>query len=136
MKTSNPPLPLGYSAIAPGRIANFVTCLEMTEPPPRPTASLHVALDLQPLKHPDVDLYRDIFRRVGEDWLWCARLVMPDEDLRAILKSPQVEGYILRRDRRPIGLLELDFREAGQCEIAYFGLVKEAIGQGAGRYLM
>jgi GNAT superfamily N-acetyltransferase len=34
------------------------------------------------------------------------------------------------------GLLELDFREAGQCEIAFFGLIPSAIGKGLGSFLM
>jgi GNAT superfamily N-acetyltransferase len=33
-------------------------------------------------------------------------------------------------------MLELDFRESGQCEIAYFGLVPELAGHGHGRWLM
>lgn len=137
MKTGNPPLPLGYSPLAPGKIANVVTCLEMTErPQPRPVRPLDHPLDLQRLDRPDLDGYRSLFRRIGEDWLWYSRLVMPDSDLHAILESPQVEVYILRRDRETIGLLELDFRHEGQCELAFFGLVKEAIGNGAGRYLM
>ena len=33
-------------------------------------------------------------------------------------------------------MLELDFREAGQCEIAFIGLVPELAGQGHGRWLL
>ena len=33
-------------------------------------------------------------------------------------------------------MLELDFREAGQCEIAFVGLVPELSGQGHGRWLL
>jgi GNAT superfamily N-acetyltransferase len=93
-------------------------------------------LDLQPLDPPDLAAYRALFRRVGEDWLWSSRLIMPDQELRAILTDARVEVYVLRRERQPIGLLELDFREEGDCELAFFGLVREGIGQGAGRYLM
>lgn len=137
MKTHNPPLPLGYSALAPGKVANVVTCLEMNERPPlRPVPELSQGIDLLPLARPDVDAYRALFRSVGCDWLWSSRLVMPDEELRAILENPQVELYTLRQEGKPVGLLELDFREQGECELAFFGLVKEAIGTGAGRYLM
>ena len=34
------------------------------------------------------------------------------------------------------GLLELDFRVAGECELSYFGLAPTFIGSGAGRWLM
>ena len=137
MKTSNPPLPPGYSPLAPGMIANVVTCFEMTEkPPPRRARPLDDPLDLQRVQRPDLAEYRALFRRVGQDWLWYSRLVMSDADLRAILESPAVEVYILRRDGETIGLLELDFRQEGQCELAFFGLVTDAIGKGAGRFLM
>jgi GNAT superfamily N-acetyltransferase len=33
-------------------------------------------------------------------------------------------------------LLELDFREAGQCELSFFGVTAKLIGGGAGRWLM
>jgi len=137
MKTPNPLLPFGYSPIAPGTVATVVTCLEMTEkPPPRLVPPPSGSIDLQPLQPPDIAIYRALFRRVGEDWLWSSRLVMADGELRAILENPQVEVHVLRRERQPIGLLELDFREPGECELAFFGLAQKAIGQGAGRYLM
>ena len=44
--------------------------------------------------------------------------------------------FALREGARDIGLLELDFRQAGECELAFFGLVAESIGTGAGRFMM
>jgi GNAT superfamily N-acetyltransferase len=137
MSNWNPALPLGYSHVAPGQIANVVTCLEMTEKPPcrrvRPFAD---STELRPLDGADLDTYRELFRRIGEDWMWYSRLVMPDHDLGRILGDPLVELFVLVRDGQASGLLELDFRDEGQCELAFFGLVPDAIGQGAGRYLM
>ena len=37
---------------------------------------------------------------------------------------------------RDEGLLELDFREPGQCEIVFFGVTAKLVGTGAGRWLM
>jgi GNAT superfamily N-acetyltransferase len=37
---------------------------------------------------------------------------------------------------RDEGLLELDFREAGTCELAFFGVTQAIQGSGAGRFLM
>lgn len=68
--------------------------------------------------------------------MWVSRLVMPDETLVAILNDPQVEVYALTDGRERLGLLELDFRKDDECELAFFGLVPEAIGAGAGRLLM
>ena len=85
---------------------------------------------------PDLDWFRDLYRRVGEEWLWFSRLQMTDAELAAIIQSPLVEVYALVQDGRDEGLLELDFREAGQCELAFFGVTAKLIGSGAGRWLM
>jgi GNAT superfamily N-acetyltransferase len=134
---TNPPLPAGYSPLLPGQIANVVTCLEMLAPPPaaapRPA---DVGFALENWKGADLADYRELFRAVGEDWMWYSRIVMADEKLAAILNDPKVDLFRLTRGGEVLGLLELDFREAGQCELAFFGLVKGAIGQGAGRYLV
>ncbi len=61
---------------------------------------------------------------------------MPDAKLAAIIHSPLVEVYALAHDGRDEGLLELDFREAGHCEIVFFGVTAKLIGSGAGRWLM
>ncbi len=112
-----------------GHIAAIVTDLEMTAPPadPGPVAGL------VRWHSPDLDAYRALFREVGEDWLWFSRLSLADEALAAILHDPLVELYS-GPDRESI--VELDFREAGRCEIAFFGLVPSMIGRGEGRKLM
>jgi GNAT superfamily N-acetyltransferase len=56
--------------------------------------------------------------------------------LRAILSDPNLETYALMARGRRIGLLELDFRRPDECELSFFGVVADAIGKGAGRYLM
>jgi GNAT superfamily N-acetyltransferase len=135
MKMDNPALPFGYSPVAAGELAQVVTFLEMTQPPARATASAG-SLELERFAADDLDAYRSLYRRVGEDWLWSSRLEMPDAGLGAILGSPQVEAYALQDNGQSIGLLELDFREGGACELSFFGLVKDAIGRGFGRRLM
>lgn len=137
MDTANPPLPDGYSAVPAGKIANVVTCLEMAEKPPaRPARPAEPGLAIERWENPDLTEYRALFRAIGEEWMWFSRLVMPDEELRAILCHPEVHVYALTDGARRIGLLELDFRTEGECELAFFGLVSDAIGQGAGRMLM
>lgn len=134
---SNPPLPLGYSPLVPGQIANVVTCLEMLAPrAPRALRPGDEAFVLAPWVKPSIADFRDLFRRVGQDWLWHSRLHMADEKLRGILDSPDVDLYRLIEGDVVLGLLELDFRDPGQCELSFFGLIPEAIGKGAGRYLV
>ncbi|MBO3760500.1 GNAT family N-acetyltransferase [Ciceribacter sp. L1K22] len=135
MDTKNPHLPMGYSPVPPGKLANVVTCLEMLEPPPTRPAPAG-SLTVERWHSPSVEDYRDLFRRVGEDWMWVSRLLMAKEELAAILGDPGVEVYTLTDGRERLGLLELDFRKEGECELAFFGLVPEAIGGGSGRLLM
>jgi GNAT superfamily N-acetyltransferase len=137
MTTPLPNLPLGYSALAPGQVATIVTYLEMSErPPQRSGGASGTDLELRAFRHADLDAYRALFRRVGEHWLWTSRLVMPDAALHAVVADPQVEIAVLHRGGKAIGLLELDFRQAAECELAFFGLVRDAVGQGIGRFLM
>ena len=61
---------------------------------------------------------------------------MPDAELAAIIQSPLMEIYALAHQGRDEGLLELDFRESGQCEIGMFGVTAKLVGTGAGHWLM
>ena len=128
-------LPDGYSDVPAGKIAAVVTHLKMTERPaiPRDPAG---TWSLRRVEAPELDWFRDLYRRVGEEWLRFSRLQMSDAELAAIVQSPLVEVYALVHDSRDEGLLELDFRERGQCELAFFGVTAKLIGSGAGRWLM
>jgi GNAT superfamily N-acetyltransferase len=129
--------PDGFHDVPAGKIATVVTHLEMTAPPvPRPVSD-QPGLVLSPVPRPDVAWYRDLYMEVGgTPWMWFSRLAMDDQTLGAILSDPDVDVFVLRDADRDIGLMELDFRISGACEIAFFGLVPDAVGQGAGRYMM
>jgi GNAT superfamily N-acetyltransferase len=73
---------------------------------------------------------------VGEPYLWSSRLSIADTELLRILRDPGIEVYALRERGEDVGLLELDFRIAGQTEVGFFGLLESTVGAGAGRYLM
>ena len=85
---------------------------------------------------PEPAAYRALFRKVGADWLWYSRLLMSDDELAAILNDPRYQALVVRRNDNDIGLLELDFTNRDDCELAFIGLVSGAIGQGVGRALM
>jgi GNAT superfamily N-acetyltransferase len=128
-------VPDGYSDIPAGKVAAIVTHLEMTaRPAPRPDPA--GAWTLRRVEMPPLDWFRDLYRRVGEEWLWFTRIRMPDAELAARLHSPQLEVYAMVDDNSDEGLLELDFREPGQCEIGMFGVTAKLVGIGAGRWLM
>ncbi len=123
-------------AVPSGKIATVATHLEMrAAPAPRPGPS-DASLSVQLVAKPGLDWYRAIFRAVGADWLWFSRLGLSDGDLGAILGHDRVDVYALTRDKREIGFAELDGRQFPDIELAFFGLVVEAIGTGAGRLLM
>jgi GNAT superfamily N-acetyltransferase len=133
----NPLLPLGYSPVPPGHVVNAVTCLEMLHrPAARPGVGLEPPFNLEPLDRDDLAGYRALFGRVGEPWLWSSRLAMPDGKLAALLADPQIELYALSDGAQQVGILELDFRQSHECELAFFGLAPAFTGKGLGRALM
>lgn len=137
MDCPGPVLPAGYSRVPPRHIAAVVTYLEMRRPPdPHGSPRLPAGFDLLPLARPTPDRYRTLFRIVGEDWLWFSRIVMPDDALRSIIDDPRVQIFALRHGDQDAGILELDFRAPGACELAFFGLANSAIGKGIGNALM
>lgn len=134
------PLAPGFHAIAPGDLAAVVTALEMRAPPEalrRPGIEPDVPLQLVRWSECAPDRYRQLYRRIGAPWLWWSRLALDDAALTAILHDPAVELYaVTDRARVEIGMLELDFRQPGACEIAFFGFVPKATGHGFGKWLM
>jgi GNAT superfamily N-acetyltransferase len=122
--------------VAPGELAAIVTLLEMrVRPKPRPLPAS--PLRLVRWKEPATNAYRTLFNRVGTPWLWFSRLLLDDAALEAIIRDPAVEiSAVVDRNGIEIGLLELDFRVEGECEIAFFGLVPELAGKGHGTWLM
>jgi GNAT superfamily N-acetyltransferase len=125
---------MSYEPVADSELAAVVTYLEMRAEPaldiPRSTLQLRHVAD------PTPDQYRALFRKVGSPWLWFSRLIMDDDKLRAIILDPKVELFEVAAVEAVIGMLELDFREPGQCELAFIGLVPELAGQGHGKWLL
>jgi GNAT superfamily N-acetyltransferase len=128
-------LPDGYSDVPHGKLAAVVTHLEMTARPARRDDPQGV-WTLRKVDAPALSWYRDLFRRVGEAWLWFSRARMSDVELVAIISAPGIEVYALSVNGRDEGLFELDFREPGQCELVYFGVTGGLIGTGAARFMM
>lgn len=142
----------GYGDVPPGKIAAVVTSLEMRAPAAPRTESRNRRADtdsnanasandaplwdLRHIERPDPAWYRDLFKRVGEPWLWFSRLLMSTPELTAIIHDPRVEIYALWKDDRAEGILELDFRVDGECELSFFGVTTRLIGSGAGRHMM
>jgi GNAT superfamily N-acetyltransferase len=126
---------MSLEALPGNELAAVVTYLEMRE---RPSGEVPPSsLDLQPIPAPSPDRYRDLFRLVGAPWLWFSRLILDDDKLLAIIRDPKVELYVaLDGNGRDVGMIELDFRQDGECELAFIGLVPGLTGLGHGRWLL
>lgn len=127
---------MGLTPVPNDQLATIVTTLEMTRRPPlRPTPP--TPLRLLHWAAPDLDKYRALFRRVGGPWLWYSRLAMDDAPLGGIIHDPAISVFaVVDRAGIEVGMVELDHRHAGSCELSYFGLVPELAGKGHGRWLM
>ena len=108
----------------------------MFSPPLRRPDPANPSWTLRAVAQPSVDWYRELFHRIGDDWLWFSRHQLSDESLRAIIRDPRVVIHALEDGGRDEGLLELDFRADGNCELAFLGLTKAMLGRGAGRWLI
>lgn len=126
----------GYTALPAGKIAAAVVYLEQHErPAPRPDPAID-GVRLERLGAADLDRYLALFAAVGERWLWFGRRIMARETLGEILADPAVEAMAIVRAGRDVGLVEIDGRGCEEVELAYFGLVPEALGGGLGRWAM
>lgn len=120
-----------------GKIAAIVTHLQMFARPERPApVRIPPGTAVRRVADPDLDWYRGIYRAVGQEWLWYTRLAWDDARLARVIRDPGVEIYALTQNGDDKGLLELDFRFWPDVELLFFGVVAEAIGNGAAHLLM
>ena len=126
---------MSYDDVRAGELAAVVTFLEMREKPKQAVPAS--PLSLSRIEKPPPEAYRKLFREVGSPWLWFSRLVMDDATLGAIIHHPEVDLYaVVDAADREVGMLELDFREAGEGELSFVGLIPELSGPGHGRWLL
>jgi GNAT superfamily N-acetyltransferase len=103
---------------------------QQLEIPPSP-------LSLKRVEVPQPEHYRELFRLIGGPWLWFSRLLLDDAHLAEIIQHPKVElDAVVDEAGREVGMIELDFREPHECELAFIGLLPELSGQGHGRWLL
>ncbi|MEA2998963.1 MAG: hypothetical protein QOK17_796 [Sphingomonadales bacterium] len=122
---------MSLTPIPPGHLGAVVTYLEMIErPKPKPLPSS--PLRLERWKQSDPAKYRLLFERVGGPWLWFSRLTFDDARLAAEIGEVHA---VVDRSGVEVGLIELDFRGAGECLIRFLGLVPELAGKGHGNWL-
>jgi GNAT superfamily N-acetyltransferase len=126
---------MSYDPVPDGHLAAVVTYLEMHE---RPFVAVPESpLALKRVEVPQPEHYKQLFRLIGAPWLWFSRLIMDDAHLASIIQHPKVELYaVVDESGHEVGMLELDFREPHECELAFIGLVSQLSGIGHGRWLL
>lgn len=125
----------GYHDVDPTKIVTIETSLEMHARPAERPAPAPPGARLVRLENVAAEEYLDLYRAVGRDWLWFMRLALSEADLLTIVRDAKVEVYRLEAPEG-VGIVELDFRQPGECELAFLGLSPELVGTGAGRWMM
>ena len=115
-----------------------VTWLEMTERPSWdwPHAPAGPPLALLHAEEPPIWWFRSLYEAVGRDYAWEDVPGMGDAALSDWLDPGHMQLYALMARGWPHGFFLLDEGGAGVTDLAYFGLVPEAIGRGLGTYLL
>jgi GNAT superfamily N-acetyltransferase len=125
----------GIVDLPAGKIAAIATYLDMHRPPALPPAIEESGGSFEDVSG-NIARYRALYANVGEPWLWFSRARLSDLALSRIIDDPLVEPLAFHRHGADIGIVELDFRRAGQCELSFLGLVPEAVGRGYGPVLI
>jgi GNAT superfamily N-acetyltransferase len=95
-----------------------------------------VGVNIVHSRRPTIAWYRFLYDAVGKDWNWTSRKKLSDTALAAIIHDPHDEVHVLFVDGVPAGFVELDRRVDGEIEITQFGLMREFLGQGLGKYFL
>jgi GNAT superfamily N-acetyltransferase len=101
-------------------------------PPPQPRSKIAILR----AENPPVHFYRYLYDTIGDPYYWVDRRKLTDGELAKIIQHPQVELYVLYLEGSPAGMAELDLRDAAAGNLAYFGLMPEAIGKRLGYYFL
>jgi GNAT superfamily N-acetyltransferase len=86
--------------------------------------------------HPPIHFYRYLYDAVGAEHHWVDRKRRSDDDLARDIHDPNVQISVLYVAGAPAGYFELDLRKAGECDLAYFGLIKDFTGRRLGPYFL
>ena len=93
--------------------------------------------NLQFIDPPDFQINKFFYRQIGKDHRWIDRLVWNDQKWIQYVENSKVKTYVLQDQEDLIGYFEQIFNfEKKNCEIAYFGILKEYYGKKYGGFLL
>jgi GNAT superfamily N-acetyltransferase len=113
-----------------------ITYLAMDTAPEAPAPSLPEDVRLEVAVNPPTWYFLALYGAVGRDYEWVDKFDEDTETLRAELAHPDMQMTTATRDGWPQGFFLLDWRQPGICDLAYFGLVPQAVGTGIGAKLL
>ena len=122
-----------------GEIVEYtITYLEMDARPNyvRPHLFGHEPSALIHAVDPPPWYFLQLYDAVGRDYAWEDWHEREADDLRALVSDPNVEIYTFLRNGWTHGFFMLDFREAGIGDLAFLGLVPDAVGKGLGTWIL
>ena len=99
----------------------------------KPSDKLTVSLD----DSTDFQLNKFFYKEIGKEHRWVDRLSWNNNQWIKYVNDPKVRTFILRKGDDLVGYYEQIFSEdKSECEIAYFGILKEYFGKKFGGYLL
>lgn len=110
--------------------------LQMLSPTALRPAHPHAELALRRAAIASPALSRFLYASVGAGWHWTDRLGWEHQRWMDYLSRPELELWVGYLGGNPVGYLELERQAGDECEIVYFGLLPQFIGQGLGGALL
>jgi GNAT superfamily N-acetyltransferase len=108
------------------------TYLEHTTPTVAEASFPDPAFHVERIEPCPPELYRFLYREVGQPWHWLDRRPWTDAEISAHVSKPGIQIFGLYRGDIPTGFFELSRDESGSVEVAYFGLIPAFIGRKLG----
>jgi len=85
----------------------------------------------------DFQINKFFYKQIGKDHRWTERLVWGNQKWINYVEDQKVKTYVLQDKENIIGYCEQIFHfEQKNCEIAYFGILKEYYGKKYGGFLL
>ena len=86
--------------------------------------------ELLEINPPDFQINKFFYKQIGSDHRWTDRLVWDDQKWVSYVSNPNVKTYVLKENDDLVGYFEqIINQEKNDCEIAYFGILKEFYGK-------
>jgi GNAT superfamily N-acetyltransferase len=82
------------------------------------------------------ELSRELYRQVGDDWMWIDRLPWSTEQWREYTDNPALECWLAFCDGQRAGYFDLERLADGSVQVVYLGLLPDFVGQGLGGDLL